>query len=627
MRYQDRIYNQNGNNVRNHTIALPNTSSDICTFDIPLFTMTGGSKIDCVELICDLSGVSYNNVLTATTDCFITNELSGSCFNNIEWSTKIYEDSELVYSNIFYTSSNIGDVASESSFTGSVVTAFNSLGYEYSMSGTQYTLSQKGFKNLNLSIETEINYDDNCPLTGTSSGSTFTGVCSGDTEIVCNLNFNGLTSGDTNVHVITDQTTIPLDFTFTANTHSLTGGTIFKYDIHKYDKNNGYFFTNPIYTSEEFYWENFSGTSAFTASLPVNSIDLDGDYLVKGYYTYNACTEFANLNGDKKVSPRYKKGTEYSMYQPYKDFHFVSFTKADIPALESVETEARGIGALLVNSEVLDGTTNQFNIPNSTGGYIVSLNGITLSSGLDYNITTYSNTGGTTQPSLLTLSGDTEDGDILTYALTNNVDNNGVIFDGYEVESSITSGTTGNQGDETVYYNTTTGKYEFYTTYNPSRNNDVIVTLNGVTLANNIDYYLSTSVPNRIILEGALFIGDIINVFYNSNGSLVGNVFSSSFNVAWAIGTPPQSVNGVFSVEISDDSNFSNLLYTNDIDYVVNQIGYSTTVPLSGSVGDTQYYRVKNKKSYVDICGNPIITIAYSEVNEITIQTNAYNSY
>lgn len=628
MRYQDRIYNQNGNNVRNHTIALPNTSSDICTFDIPLFTMTGGSKIDCVELTCNLRGISYNNVLTATTDCFISNELSGTCFNNIEWSTNIYEDSELVYSNTFYTSSNISDTATESSFTGSVVTAFESLGYDYSINGTQYTLNQKGFKELNLSIVTEINYDDNCPLTGSSSGNTFTGTCSGNTEIICDLDFSGLTSGDTSVHVITGQTTIPLDFTFTANTNSLTGNTTFKFDIYKFNKNVGYFFSNPSYTSEEFNWSDFSGTSAFTTTVPVSSLDLDGDYLVKGYYIHDVCTQFANLNGDRKVSPPIKSGTEYLMYQPYKDFHFVSFTKAETPLLGEVDSGNRELGSLVVNSIILDGTTNQYDVPLANGGYIVSLNGLTLSQGEDYSIQTVTPTTGTPEvAAVLTLSGDTYPDDVLTYALVNNQQKNGIRFDGYSIDSPITSGATNNQGSETVYYNTTTGKYEFYTTYTVVSNNDVIVTLNGVTLANNIDYFLSTSNPKRIIFQGGLVVGDIINVFYNSNGSLAGNVFTTSFTVNWSIVTPPQTTDGVFSVEISNSSSFGTILSTTNIDYIINQVGYSTIVPLSGSVGDTQYYRVKNKKSYIDLCGNPIITTAYSEVNEITIQTNAYNSY
>jgi len=628
MRYQDRIYNQNGNNVRNHTITLPNTSSDICTFDIPLFTMTGGSKIDCIELTCNLSGVSYNNVLTATTDCFISNELSGTCFNNIEWSTNVYEDSELVYSNIFYTSSNISDAATESSFTGSVVTAFNSLGYDYSMSGSQYTLNQKGFKELNLSIETEINYDDNCPLTGASSGNTFTGTCSGNTEIVCDLDFNGLTSGDTNVHVITGQTTIPLDFTFTANTNSLSGNTTFKFDIYKFNKTVGYFFSNPSYRSEEFYWSNFSGTSAFTTTVPVSSLDLDGDYLVKGYYIHDVCTEFANLNGDRKVSPPIKSGTEYLMYQPYKDFHFVSFIKAETPLLGEVDSGNREIGSLIVNSLILDGTTNQYDVPLANGGYIISLNGLTLSQNEDYSIQTIAPITGAAQTvAVLTLSGDTYDGDVLTYALVNNQEKNGIRFDGYNIDSSITSGTTNNQGSETVYFNTTTGRYEFYTTYTVVPGNDVIVTLNGITLANNIDYYLSTTNPKRIIFESGLVVGDIINVFYNSNGSLVGNVFTTSFGVNWSIVIPPQTTDGLFSVEISDSDNFGTILSSTDVGYTINQVGYSSTIPLSGSVGDTQYYRVKNTKRYVDLCSNPIITTAYSEINEITIQTNAYNSY
>ena len=44
-------------------------------------------------------------------------------------------------------------------------------------------------------------------------------------------------------------------------------------------------------------------------------------------------------------------------------------------------------------------------------------------------------------------------------------------------------------------------------------------------------------------------------------------------------------------------------------------------------VGDKFYYRVKNEKNYVTICGNIINSIAYSDVIPITIISNISNSY
>ncbi len=899
MRYQDRIYNQNGNNIRNRTIALPNTSSDISTFEIPLFTMSGASKIDCSEVICDLSGVSYTNILTATTDCFISNGLDGSCFNNINWNTNIYEDDNLVYSEQFYKSSHIGDIANESSFTGSVVTAFKDLKYDYSMSGSQYTLSQKGFNNLKIEIETEIKYDNNCLITGgtatgetycycpsgydltpandacqkiittaatfngagisvspgdtsiaysfdgayfyqditnitdlpitrsadvidleTQSGGTitwtdrnnnpantfwknastttdgrlnnvgitastseflgfsdcidintgglyyvalaadnlfkfsidgelilefnidhtknfkiwhvfpytfssgkhiiemqgkndsldasfgaeiynptdfatltgatttgdtglifstfdrigtnfdvgdtmgyscptgyaldfcdttpkcskilntgttcvFTGTCSGDTEVVCDLEFSGLTSGDTNVHIITGQTDIELNFTFTENLQNLSGNTVFKYDIHKYNNSVNKFFKNPVYTSEEFYWKDFSGTSAFSATVKVDDIDVDGDYLVRGYYIHDALTQYQSLLGTKLVSPKISMGSEYSIYQPYKDFYFTSFTPAEKPKLNDFSTDTgSNLGALTVNSQILDGSTNSFVIGNSYGRYIVSLNGITLGETLDYtleeiNTEDVNSTGTTTYPTVvLNLSGDTKKGDILTIGrVGKETTGRSIIYDNHIIDKPIISGDTNNQGDEFIYYNTTTSKYEMYTKYEISESNDVIVTLNGVKLANNIDYFKSTSDPRRIIFMGEILVGDIVNIFYNSDGSLVGNINTTTLGVSWNLDKTPKDTNGLFTLELSDEKDFINILSSEDVNYITNISTYQATIPLNGSAGDVRYYRVKNKKSYIDMCGNPIITIAHSKVNEITIQTNADNSY
>lgn len=613
--YQDIIYNSNGSCSRNSTIRLPNTSSDICIYEIPFFQMTGASKIDCSEVTCDISGVSYNDIYTATTECFTTYGLSGTCFDNIVWETRVLEDNDLVYSATFFTSTAItGSSPTISNFSGSVVTAFNTLGYDYSFSGTQYTLYQKGFNNLKLQIRTDLNLTDDCPP--------FTGSCSAVTEVICDLDFSGLTSGSTNVYPLTGQTNINLDFTFTANTKSLTGDTEFNFEIYKYNKDLGVFTQPSIYQSRAFTWNEFSGTSAFTTSVPISNLSVDGDYLVKGYYNYDICTEILSLLGEKRNTAQYKYGDKYSLYKQDRDFHFVAFTSAETPFLNpgnpiSPELNTFTIGTFIVN----EGQTD-YNIQTAESDYLISLNGLTLSKNLDYSISS------NTLTTVLKLSATTVPGDIITYAFLNSTtDNSAIRLDVFDITSKIVSGATDGQGSNNVYYNTTKGKYEIYTSVTPSNGNDIVINLNGVTLGNNIDYYLSTSNPKRIILEGNLVVGDILNLYYVSNTDVQGDIDTTSISVSWSIQTPPQAVNGEFILELSDNENFTNIINTGQTDYVVGSTNYNNTLNLTGSVGDVQYYRVKNIKKYEDICGNLIYTTTYSEIIDITIQTNAINSY
>lgn len=905
MRYQDRIYNSSGNLLRNSTTPLPHTSSDMCVFEIPFFTMSGGSKVDCSEVTCDISGISYNNIFTATTECFTTNNLSGDCENTI-WETRIYEDDLLSYSATFFTSTgSTGLVPTISNFSGSVVTAFNTLGYDYSFSGTQYTLNQKGFDNLKLNITTSVDISNcetcSCPsgytatpafdeceiltytssttgatfisgatgdainpydqegavflpnvsdytwplefsgspnqigaysgtnfvvdatstlvpalvggpgspyytkpqvksslwgqgfglsgrmnnagiksnplivgqfigfatcididtsgtyyvgvgaddefkvtlngelilngnaltplrspysiyslaiqhfwvleielnsgknifeleylnvggpanltceiysgtsiqelsgftseaqlsavtlfstankvtelfdLAGTSgftcptgyvldtcSGTTstcvkiektpiicsaFTGTCSGVTEVICDLDFSGATSGDTNIYPLTGQTNIDLDFTFTANTSNLTGNTKFSFEIYKYDNDLGLFKQPPQYISDNFSWSEFSGTSAFTTSVPVSTLNIDGDYLVKGFYTYDVCTEIGNLLGETITTSKYKTGDSYGIYQLDRDFYFTAFVKAEKPSLQLRNNTTTIVNSLFVNSSILTGNEDVIAIKKTSGSYSIALNGLTLAKDLDYSLSANNLT------SIVRLSGGTVSGDIFTYVFVSSSDKDSFRLDTIDITSTIVSGVTNSQGLNDVYYNTDENKYEIYTSIAPSSANDIILTLNGVTLANNIDYYLSITNDKRIILEGSLVVGDIINVYYITDIIAQGNITTTILPISWSIPTPPQKVNGEFTVEFSDTNNFINIITSGKTEYIVGFSNYSLNIPLVGESGDVQYYRIKNEKKYIDICGNPIPTVSYSEIIDITIQTNAINSY
>ena len=151
--------------------------------------------------------------------------------------------------------------------------------------------------------------------------------------------------------------------------------------------------------------------------------------------------------------------------------------------------------------------------------------------------------------------------------------------------------------------------------------------LNGVTLANNIDFYQSTSNPKRLILEGDLLVGDIITLVYFPQNDVVNGLNTNNPIVSWRVENFPQKNNGYFSLEVSTDSSFSSFYYSGYTEYDTNGIVYSDTFAASGTVGTNLYYRVKNQKNYETICGNIITTIAYSDVVPVTILSNSINSY
>jgi hypothetical protein len=101
-------------------------------------------------------------------------------------------------------------------------------------------------------------------------------------------------TGVTTSYVLpSSATTIPVEFQFTGNVSTFTANnTTFKYEIYKLDSNVNTFIAPPVYKSEVFEYSTFSATSILNQSIPVSGISLDGEYIVKGYYEFNVCTDF-----------------------------------------------------------------------------------------------------------------------------------------------------------------------------------------------------------------------------------------------------------------------------------------------------------------------------------------------
>lgn len=627
MSHQERIYRQSGICAqRNSTVGVVSTSSDLFIYDMPLFIIPNAGKINQKELTFDLSGVSYNNIFTATTNCFITNSLSGTCFNSIDWYTSIYENNSLIYSYSFFSSTGLtGDIPTINEFSGSVITAFNGLGYTYNNTGTTYTILQPSSE-LKLTLSSVLNVLNDCPLTGSSSGNTFSGTCE-TIEEVFNLDFSGLTTGDTYVYVIDTQSDIILDCIFTANTTSFNdiSQSKFKFEVYKYNLNTKGFNSPSVYKSPSVNWVKLSATSATTLSIPINNLLIDGDYIIKGYYEYTAGTEMASLLNKALDTSVIKYGDNYGIYDSLNDYYMVVIRKPAIPKIRLGQVNNLAINAFSVNSfELIDGQTDVI-LPSANGDYIVSLNGLTLAVEYDYVLSGF--TDGSVNIDTLKLLTPAVEGDLMTIAFSTNDVGSTLRVDTYDIQNTIPTGPSNNQGSNKVYYNTTTNKYELYTTMEPNINNNVAITLNGMMLANNIDYYQSTSNIYRLILEGNIIVGDIINIYYNSLTEVQGKISNPNPIISWDIDPAPIDLNGKFTVELASDEAFTNIVNSVDVPYIIGVTGYSTKINLIGGFGTQLYYRIKNYKKYKAIANDNITLTEYSDITPITVNTNATNNY
>jgi hypothetical protein len=477
------------------------------------------------------------------------------------------------------------------------------------------------------------------------SGISCTGICSEDCTTICADTFPNLTNTSKGVYILdtATATTIPLSFNFTGNTDVFTATSAsFKYEVYKYNTDLGVFAVPPVYKSDVSQYYSFSATNVLQQSLPISGLSLDGDYLIKGYYEANACTDFLNRLGKRIDTLLYNRTGTYQLYEPETDFYFVGTTKAESPIFAQSQTnDLEFYDALPLYQQVIivDDTivySQYFNddineqlsptyertgatftlVSEYLGDVFVTLNGLTLAKDIDYSLSGY----------VLTLYGAVREGDIITIVYTR-TSTQTIVSNAIQITNAIASGTTNNEGSNKAYYNTTTGKYELYTDNQILDGSRIILILNGITLTFNIDYYLSKTNKKRIILQGTIMVDDIINIIYYPIANVVNGITNNNNNINWYITTPPEKSNGEFLLEYSNSSSFSTYTVNSTIPYAPQVTNYTSVLSLTGNVGTNWYYRVKNIKNYQSICGDIISSTGYSETVKVQIQSNAINSY
>jgi hypothetical protein len=437
---------------------------------------------------------------------------------------------------------------------------------------------------------------------------------SGASKLDCST---GSTSGTS--YIITGSTdTIPLTFDFTANTSSFTANSAtFKFEIYKYSNLINEFLSTAVYKSNQIEYSAFSATNSTTQLIPTDQLNLDGEYIIKPFYQFGVCTDFMSRLNKKVDTSIFINGSMYGIYNDETDYYFIAINQAEIPQLINNSSNSLPSNQLVQNVlQVVSGQTT-FIISNFVGGdFIFTLNGLVLAKDLDYSLS----------GQVVTLFEECVYDDIVTIIYTTSSVNN-FVGDNYEITGPIASGATDGQGNNSTYYNTTTGKYEVYTSLPPSVGNQILMMLNGVTLAIGIDYYQSTSNTKRIILSGDLVIGDIITLVYFPVTGVINGLNTNQPVVTWFVTNPPTQKNGYFSLEVSYDDIFSSYYYSGKTDYIVGSTYYNDSFTATGDVGTNLYYRVKNNKDYVTICGDIVNSVTYSDIIPVTIQTNSINTY
>jgi hypothetical protein len=473
-----------------------------------------------------------------------------------------------------------------------------------------------------------------------------TAHCLDDCIVYCGDSFPYVDNNTIGTYIIDPSVTteIPLTFNFTGNTTSfLLNDTSFKYEIYKYRDNLGIFTVPAVYKSGLIPYSAITSGYTLQQSIPISGLQLDGQYLIKGYFEANAPTTYLKKLNKKIDTSVYKQNGQYQLYDANLDYYIVATTKAETPnflglvqtsgetALDSFYQQVIIVDDAIYGYEFVevfgpDETNNNvyyyrtgstFTLSSEyIGDVFVTLNGLTLSKDIDYSLS------GT----LLTIFGPITNGDIITIIYTRTIGTN-IISEAILLDSAIQSGTTNNQGSNRYYFNTTTGKYEIYLTNEPVEGTNILISLNGIILANNIDYYQSVTNNKRIILTGILMVDDIITAIYYPKATIINGITQTNNNIFWFIQNGPIETNGTFTLEYSNNINFLSSTISAIVPYQQQVTNYGGVLSLTGSIGTTYYYRVKNEKNNVTICGDIISSTAYSETVKVVIESNGINSY
>jgi hypothetical protein len=327
------------------------------------------------------------------------------------------------------------------------------------------------------------------------------------------------------------------------------------------------------------------------------------------------------------------------------DCYFVTITNPPSPTLEFVPVDVLE-GITFVNYTLPTPTqgSNQVLLDSTPiGGKVqLTVNGLNLSQ-TDYEVDSV-------DTRLITLLNDItfEETDVISAIYNTNIGSSpsGVVnnvkmefFSVTGITTGVTSSISASTYENVVNYNDSSNRLEIYLQDKIDPSVQPRLTINGVNLAFNVDFFKSNIVQNKLILnEGTTIeIGDAISVYYyysgiNNPGDL-GIIQTDTPRIDW---TSQQNILrtslswGEFIVEVADrdDPSFSNILNSGTILYNNGTTSYTLNVgPITTTNVSDYLYRIKFIKNFVTTNPtNTYTTYSYSDVGSFRLDWSYINN-
>lgn len=427
---------------------------------------------------------------------------------------------------------------------------------------------------------------------------------------------SGVTINSNEVNLIERGSSFSLNLNIIENNLIFDNSATLNFNLFKRVKNEKIFSSTPIYKINGLNNYDLNNYSSLTINMDYGKLLPDSEYLIKLSYNYHNCN-YALKELNEVYSTSINDGIIYNQYNPDNDYYFILLNKPDKPNLVINTSQELSSGSLFSESTIIENNQQTVEIAeNYSGAPIIVLNGLVLTEEQDYTINN----------NIIYFNGELYNGDLVNAIYTYASEGGGITNETFLIES-INSGSTNNHGLNKYYYNLDTNKYELFTNHIIDNFSGVIITLNGVVLVNGIDYFQSVTNKKRIILNGEIIPNDIINVFYTSVNKFSGNITNSSLNLIWELDNPIINENGKFLVLVSNDSSFTNIHYSKEIDYVEYESSFNDILNFTGEFGQNYYVKVVNYKQYETILNESLLLANESDTLKITINTNSFNSY
>ncbi len=474
----------------------------------------------------------------------------------------------------------------------------------------------------------------------------------------------------------TTGTTHPVTFQFTSNTSTLSSNTTnFYYTVHKYDKNITGFSDTVIFSSKTLGYTAFTGTNILNTSISGNYLSNDSEYIIKPYFEYTTCPETAttfsaisaynqydfflisgytvqsyidSTGGTKfyNQSQRYFNYTAFTItdtgssvttlvdknsyassfvnYNSLDDYYFVSIANAEKPILliPQVNVQEQGLVTETTVVNLIEFVDFYLEFE-PIGDIVVAVNGVTIQKDLEY----IQNPDPTLPISiknrafrlLMRLTSSHDDILTVTYYKKQDINIKKLVKEDLNFTGS------------TKIVSAASGNYEISLTY-PTYNSEIAVYLNGTILSKGIDYNLTLTDANKVILLYTPLDNSVFSVVYLTETDSIGvnttiQPTALISNINWTTNNLiSTNVTGKFIhqfYQLSDTGLTGNTVYTAETayDYLTNN--FSQTFDWQNSsplvLGTTYYYRIASTKYFTTINYIDLSSVTYSDTVKIKL--------